>query len=54
MGLYSALDDAEAAHDSKNDDYKAVLLELAEINKADSPNVTDAEKKTAKSLLLKA
>ena len=54
MGLYSAFDDAEAAHDSKKNDYKAVLLELAEINEADPPNVAEAERKTAQSLLLKA
>ncbi len=54
MGLYSAFEDAEVAHDSKKDDYKAVLLELAKINEADSPNVAKAEKKTAESLLLKA
>ncbi len=52
MGLYSAFDDAKAAHDSKKDDIKAVLMELAKINEADSPNVAEAEKKTA--VLLKA
>ena len=54
MGLYSAFDDDKAAHDSKKDDYKVVLLELGKINEADSPNVAEAEKKTAESLLLKA
>ena len=44
MGLYSAFDDAEAAHDSKKDDYKA---------EADYLNVAKAEKKTTESLLLK-
>ncbi len=54
MGLYSAFDDAETAHDSKKDDYKAVLAKLAINNEADSPNDAKAEKKTTKSLLLKA
>ena len=45
MGLYSAFDDAEVAHDSKKDDHKAVLVKLARINEADSPNVSEAEKR---------
>ncbi len=50
MGLYSAFHDAEAAHDSKKDDYKVVLVKLAKIKEADSPNDDEEEKKTAKSL----
>ena len=54
MGLYSAFDNAEAAHDSKKDDYKAVLAKLTKINEADSLNDAKAEKKTTESHLLKA
>ncbi len=46
MRLLSAFDDAKAAHDLKKDYYKAILLELTKINKADSPNVAKAEKMT--------
>ena len=50
MGLISAVNDAKKAHDSKKEDYKAVLIELANepLSKAKK------EKKTTESLLLKA
>ena len=35
MGPYSAFNDAQVAHDSKKDDYTAVLAELAKINEPD-------------------
>ncbi len=50
MGLISVFNNAEKAHDSKKDDYKAFLVELTD----DPLSKAEKEKMTTDSLLLMA